>query len=259
MRIAAGPACLMRVRGGFPMIRAVLFDLDDTLFDHRHGARAALAAVRDGHAALAAVTMTELERRHSQVLEALHLRVLANEIGLDAARAERFRTLLEGVGVMGDPGAVDRAAAAYRQRYMESWQEVPGATTLLQALAGRVRLGIVSNNLTREQHEKLRFCGFDTWLDAIVISEEAGASKPDPAIFRVALERIGAGAGETVMIGDAWRADIAGARAAGLRAIWFNPWGRPRPDDWDEVGEIRSLDPSEVLPAIFTENEQPGR
>src|SRR6478609_957454 len=194
------------------MIRAVLFDLDDTLFDHRHGARAALAVVREGHAALAALEMAELERRHSQVLEALHLRVMANEIGLDAARAERFRTLLAGVGVTADSAAVDRAAAAYRQRYMESWQEVPGATALLEALAGRVRVGIVSNNLTREQHDKLRFCGFDRLVHTIVISEEAGAAKPDPAIFRVALDRIGCGPGETVMIGDAWRTDIAGAR-----------------------------------------------
>jgi len=259
MRIAAGPARPMRVRGGFRMIRAVLFDLDDTLFDHRRAAREALAAVRDGHAALARLEMAELERRHSEILEILHLRVLAKEIGLDEARLERFRTLLEGAGVTGDPAAVDGAAAAYRQRYIESWREVPGATALLRALAGRVRLGIVSNNLTREQHEKLRFCGFDALLDAIVISEEAGASKPDPAIFRVALDRIGVSARETVMIGDAWRADIAGARAAGLRAIWFNPAGKPRPDDWADVGEIRSLDPSEVLPAIFTAEEQAAR
>src|SRR5215207_3338998 len=191
MRITAGPARPIRVRGGFRMIRAVLFDLDDTLFDHRHGAREALAAVRDGHQALARLEMAELERRHSEVLEVLHLRVLAKDIGLDEARLERFRTLLEGAGVTDDADAVDRAAAAYRQRYIESWREVAGATALLRALAGRVRLGIVSNNLTREQHEKLHFCGFEALLDAIVISEEAGASKPDPAIFRVALDRLG--------------------------------------------------------------------
>jgi putative hydrolase of the HAD superfamily len=241
------------------MIRAVLFDLDDTLFDHRHGARAALGAVRDGHEALARLDMADLERRHSEVLEVLHLRVLAKEIGLDEARLERFRRLLEGAGVTGDAAAVDRAAAAYRQRYIESWREVPGASALLRTLAGRVRLGIVSNNLTREQHDKLHFCGFDALLDTVVISEEAGASKPDPAIFQLALDRIGTAASETVMIGDAWRADIAGARGAGLRAIWFNPAGRCRPDDWDDVGEIRSLDPSEVLPAIFGEDGEARR
>ncbi len=255
MPIAAGPTRPRRIPR---MIRAVLFDLDDTLFDHRHGACQALAAVRDGHEALRAVDPADLERRHSEILEVLHLRVLAKEIGLDEARLERFRRLLDSVGG-GDRAAVDRAAAAYRQRYVESWREVAGATALLRALAGRVRIGIVSNNLTREQHEKLRFCGFDTLVDAVVISEEAGASKPDPAIFGLALERIGATADETVMVGDAWRTDIAGARAAGLRAIWFNPAGRPRPDRWDDVGEIRSLDPPGLMAAIFGAAEEQGR
>ena len=255
MRIAAGPARPTRVRGGFRMIRAVLFDLDDTLFDHRHGAREALGAVRASHEALVRLDPADFERRHAEILEVLHLRVLAKEIGLDQARLERFRTLLEGAGIS-DPAAVERAAAAYRQCYMNSWREVPGASALLRALAGRVRIGIVSNNLTREQHDKLRFCGFDSLVDAIVISEEAGASKPDPAIFRVALERIAASAAETIMIGDAWRADIAGARAAGLRAIWFNPAGGPRPEPWDDVGEIRSLDPVEVFAAIAAAEEQ---
>jgi len=86
MRIAAGPARPTRVRGGFRMIRAVLFDLDDTLFDHRHGARQALAAVRTGHDALIRLDPADFERRHAEILEVLHLRVLAKEIGLDVKR-----------------------------------------------------------------------------------------------------------------------------------------------------------------------------
>lgn len=233
------------------MTRAVLLDLDDTLFDHRHGAREALAAVRDTHSCFAAIAPGDLDRHHSDVLEELHLRVISGELGLDAARRERFRRLLEAAG--GDAGseAVQAAAEVYRKRYMQSWREVAGAGALLRALRARARVGIVSNNLTREQHDKLRFCGFLEHLDAIVISEEAGVSKPDPGIFRIALERIGAGPHETVMIGDAWKTDIAGARAAGLRAIWFNPAGKPRPEPTTEVDEIRSLDPAEVLPVIF--------
>jgi HAD superfamily hydrolase (TIGR01549 family) len=238
------------------LTRGVLIDLDDTLFDHRHGARQALEAVRQGHPALAAVDPVELEHRHTEILEALHVRVLAKELGLDEARLERFRRLFERAGVSSDEveagSLVQRAAAAYRNRYMQSWREVPGATALLQALRTRARIAIVSNNLTREQHDKLRFCGFDRHLDAIVISEEAGASKPDGKIFRLALERIGVGAEEAVMIGDAWRADIEGSRSAGLRAIWFNPSGKPRPEPWPDVDEIRSLEPaSAVMCLVF--------
>jgi HAD superfamily hydrolase (TIGR01549 family) len=240
------------------VIRAVLLDLDDTLFDHRHGARQALAAVQASHQALALVDPVDLEHRHAQILEVLHLRVLAREIGLDEARHERFRRLLESAGVAGDDALVQQAAATYRERYMQSWREVQGATALLRALKARARVGVVSNNLAREQYDKLRACGFDAHLDAVVISEEAGVSKPDPAIFRIALQRIGVEAEHTVMIGDAWRADVAGARAAGLRAIWFNRSGKPRPEPWPDVDEIRALDPaSDVVSVIFGRDTPP--
>jgi HAD superfamily hydrolase (TIGR01549 family) len=238
------------------MIRAVLFDLDDTLFDHSHAARQALVAVRESHPALAAVDAAALEQRHAEILDALHLRVLAGEIGLDEARLERFRRLIEGAGLTADDAMVQHAAASYRTRYMESWQEVRGATLLLRALRTRARVGVVSNNLTREQQDKLQFCGFVPHLDAIVISEEAGVSKPDPAIFAIALRRVGVAADEAVMIGDAWRADVSGARAAGLRAIWFNRLGKPRPEPWPDVDEITTLDPAaDVLSVIFGRNE----
>ena len=145
---------------------------------------------------------------------------------------------------------------AYRTRYMQSWREVRGATALLHALKPQVRIGIVSNNLAREQHDKLRFCGFDRHLDAIVISEEAGVAKPDPAIFRQALERLSVDAAETVMIGDAWATDIAGARAAGVRAIWFNPHGTSRPEAWQDVEEIRALAPVPTVISVVFGNDK---
>jgi putative hydrolase of the HAD superfamily len=233
------------------VIRSVLFDLDDTLFDHGHAARQALEAVRDTHMSIAALAPGELERQHAEILEVLHLQVLRGTLGLDAARQERFRRLFLSAGVDADETLAAAAAAAYRARYMTSWREVAGATSLLRALRARVRVGIVSNNLTREQEDKLRFCGFDRLVDAVVISESAGVSKPDPEIFRMALAQLGTPATEAVMIGDAWNTDIAGARAAGMRAVWLNPHGRPRPEQADDVLEIRSLEPAEVLPAIF--------
>ena len=103
-------------------------------------------------------------------------------------------------------------------------EQRPSSTRCARASA----IGIVSNNLQREQEDKLRFCGFDSRVDAVVISEGAGVSKPDPAIFRIALTLLGCEPTEAVMIGDAWRTDIAGAIAAGIRPVWFNRTGAPR-------------------------------
>jgi HAD superfamily hydrolase (TIGR01549 family) len=242
-----------------PMIRAVLFDLDDTLFDHRHCARAALEALRTTHACFAAISATEFERTHGQLLEDLHARVLAGEIGLDDARVERFRRLFLAAGVEVSSDLARTAAAEYRRCYLRSWRTVEGAAPLLAALSERVPIGIVSNNLVAEQMEKIRHCGFDAYLSAIVISEEAGAAKPDPAIFRIAMERLSSDPQGTIMIGDSWPADIVGARAAGIRAIWFNRTSEAAPDPDAVVPELHSFTPiDDVLATILGTSEWNG-
>ena len=234
------------------MIRAVLFDLDDTLFDHYESARAALERVQSCHEGLGALSLDEIDRAHSRFLEELHREVVAGRIGLDDARRERFRRLLVVAGV--DPASelVQLAAATYRDQYLVARREMAGAAALLPMVRRRAKVGIVTNNLLEEQQDKLRHCGLDGFVDVLVVSEEAGTAKPDPAIFALALGRLGCDPHEAVMIGDSWSADVIGARAAGIRPIWFNRNGAPPPDGDETVAQIRSLEPPEaVLRVIF--------
>jgi HAD superfamily hydrolase (TIGR01509 family) len=223
------------------MLKAVLFDLDDTLFDHECCAREALAAVHESHECFRSATFADFERAHAGLLEELHVQVLAGELDLDAARVERFRRLIERTAAA-DCSPAD-AARVYRACYSRARRAISGAQPLLVALRPRVRIGIVSNNVLVEQREKMRLCGLDTLVDALVVSEEAGVSKPDPEIFRVALQRLNAAPDQSVMIGDSWTSDVAGARAAGIPAVWFNRAGRPSPDPDAGVYELRALEP----------------
>jgi putative hydrolase of the HAD superfamily len=230
---------------------AVLFDLDDTLFDHWACTRAALVSLREQFAALARVPPETLEEEHARLLEELHQEVLAGRLTVDEARIERFGRLLANAGDSAWRDAAAAAAAAYRGAYLEHWRPLDGALELLQALRGRVVTGVVTNNVASEQRLKIAACGFEPLLDAVVISEEVGVTKPDPRIFRIALEALGRPAAETVMVGDAWQNDIEGARNAGIRPVWFNRFGRPSPDP--VVTEIRVLRPTEaVLSLILT-------
>jgi putative hydrolase of the HAD superfamily len=237
------------------MINAVLFDLDDTLFDHHGCARDALTAVRDGHPCFGAVPFEELERAHARYLDELHREVMLGRLPLDVARRERFRRLFGAAGVTAADDLVDLAARTYRDRYREVRRAVRGVGALLPLVKARARIGVVSNNLLAEQQEKVAICGLDAFVDALVVSEEAGVAKPDPAIFRLALDRLGCRAGEAVMIGDSWPADVAGARAAGIRAIWFNRSGDAPPEDDRSIAELRALEPADaVLRTIFDAN-----
>lgn len=237
------------------MTKAVLFDLDDTLFDHQGCARDALAAVRDDHACFGAIPFADFERAHARHLEALHAEVMLGRVPLDDARRERFRRLFEGAGVTPGDDLVELAAATYRDRYRVARRAVPGGTALLALVKARARVGVISNNLLAEQRDKMTVCGLDVFVDALVVSEDAGVAKPDAGIFRLAIDRLGCRADEAVMVGDSWSADIAGARAAGIRAIWFNPSGEAPPEDDPSVAELRAFEPAAAaLRMIFDAN-----
>ena len=233
---------------------AVLFDLDDTLFDHWACTRAALASLCERYPSLRGVPAGGLEREHARLLEELHLHVLAGRMTVDEARVERFGRLLAFAGESAGGEAAAGAAAAYRGAYLGHWRPVEGALELLQAVHGRAATGVVTNNVASEQRQKIAACRFEQHLDAVVISEEAGVTKPDPRIFDIALERLGWPAAETVMLGDAWSTDIEGARAAGIRPVWFNRFGAASPDP--SVTEIHSLMPTSlVMSALFPSPE----
>ena len=238
------------------MARAVLFDLDDTLFDHRRSARAALQEVHGAHAA--GLDFAAFERQHGIFLEEMHVEVLAGRIGLDDARRERFRKVFQALGVTLDPAAVDAVASAYRSGYMSARRALHGAGALLAALRPHTRIAIVTNNLLEEQQDKLAYCGLAALVDVLIASEDVGVSKPDPAIFRIALERTGVDAAEAVMVGDSWANDIAGAHRAGIRAVWFNPERAAKPLEPAGVVEIHALEPAEaIVPLLLGDGGRP--
>ena len=229
------------------LLRGVLFDMDDTLFDHNHATVCATGAIHSEEAAFGCWTPEELRRRHSLMLELIHEDVLAGRLRIDEARRERFRRLLVDAGASG--ATLDRApglAKRYRTAYELGWRPVVGAVPLLAALKARgAVIGIVTNNVRSEQVIKLERCGLAPYVSALVTSEEAGIQKPDPRIFEMALEQLGLEAGETAMVGDVWRTDIAGAQAAGLLPLWFNWRGLPTPDP--AVIEVNSLTPADAV------------
>jgi HAD superfamily hydrolase (TIGR01549 family) len=230
--------------------KAVLFDLDDTLFDHRRSSRAALTEVHRVHGR--GTDLDAFEREHTLSLEVMHLEVLAGRMGLDDARRERFRRVFSALGISPDEAEVDAAASAYRSGYMVARRALDGAAELLLALRPHARIGIVTNNLLEEQRDKLAYCGLAECVDVLIASEDVGVSKPDRGIFDIALTRIGVSAGNAVMVGDAWVNDIAGAVNAGIRAIWFNPDRKPAPEDPAGVPEIHALAPAaDLLPLLL--------
>jgi putative hydrolase of the HAD superfamily len=104
------------------------------------------------------------------------------------------------------------------------------AEAFLEAVSGRYPLAIVTNGAGDTQREKLEVVGISARFDTVVISAEVGFAKPDPRIFRLALDALGVAAVDAWHIGDGLDTDVVGARAAGVRAVWVNRSGTPQPD-----------------------------
>jgi putative hydrolase of the HAD superfamily len=100
---------------------------------------------------------------------------------------------------------------------------VPFAKELLDYLYPKYPLTIVSNGFIEVQYKKLHSCRIEQYFSHVVLSEAAEALKPDKRIFEYALQLNNAIASETIMIGDSYESDIAGAQNAGIDQIYFNP------------------------------------
>lgn len=145
--------------------------------------------------------------------------------GPDAAARERAwwrdvvaATFREAAGGAAFPD-LDACFAALWSHYsgVRAWRPRPGARRLLADLAERgVARGVVSN-FDRRLPGLLRALGLPT--DAVVLPSDAGAAKPDPRIFQLALQRLGVPAAAALLVGDHPERDLAGARRAGLRAV----------------------------------------
>ena len=192
-------------------MKTVLFDLDDTLFDHRHSSRVALAALRQTNLVLQSKPLSEIEQVYHALLEHLHKKVLEGELTGKEALHERFQRLFHHFGERLSNARTEEIALTYRETYRVARRPVRGALELLERLSKEAKIGIVSNNLLEEQLVKLRFLRMDAYIDELVVSEETGVAKPDPKIFEIALVRLGGAPEKAVMVGDSFETDIRGA------------------------------------------------
>lgn len=218
-------------------IRLITFDLDDTLWDNRPVIMGAETAMRDwisAHAArLASQPVDYLGQTRSRLLEGEpSLRYRLSEL-----RRRTLRHALEGVGYAADE-AQHLAEGAF-QAMLEARHAITffaDTVTTLERLANQYQLGVITNG-----NADVRRLGLADYFSFILCAEELGVGKPDPKPFQEALSRSGMQAAQAVHIGDHPGDDIAGARAAGWRAVWFNPEDKAWAGDDEADAQIRSL------------------
>ena len=204
--------------------RHLFFDLDRTLWDFDKNSENALRQIF--HEEKLEARLGGFEHFHQQyIYQNAHLWKLygKGKIKKDELRYERFRVTLKHFKIQ-DENLVRRLSDAYVQISPLQTALFPEAIETLEALQQMgYQLHIITNGFQEVQFVKLENCGLRAFFDVIVCSEFIGKNKPDPAIFKYALNQANAKAEASVMIGDDYHVDVAGALRAGMQAIWFDP------------------------------------
>jgi putative hydrolase of the HAD superfamily len=118
-------------------------------------------------------------------------------------------------------GLAETLLRDYRAGFPSACVLFPDAVQTLSSLrASGLKLGLITNGSVRMQSRKLECLELSSMFDTILISDAEGISKPDPQIFHRALERLNVHPAHAAFVGDHPEVDVAGARAAGMKAIW---------------------------------------
>jgi putative hydrolase of the HAD superfamily len=194
-----------------PDARAVVFDLDDTLYAYR---RFVLSGFRE--------VARHLQRTRGADASGVFRRLASASRGPDRGRELQV--------IAADLGLTDRDLARLIEilRHHEPGMHLPRPSQrLLGALrAGGWRLGVLTNGAPEIQARKVRALGLSRHVDAVVYAAACGSGrgKPDPAAFAEVAGRLGVAPRRAVMVGDDEACDIAGATGAGMRAIRCAVW-----------------------------------
>jgi 2-haloalkanoic acid dehalogenase type II len=231
-------------------LKAVFFDLDDTLCDD---AGAWVISAR-GAAQIAVnlkviVNPQPLVDAFLQLSEVywMSLAPVTETRPLLDIRVSQWRAALEAVTGRIDDDLALALASDYGERRSREIKLFPDAISTLTVLRDYgVKLALITNGVRLTHVDKISYLGLDPLFDEILIADVVGHFKPDPMIFREALRRCDCEPDKAVMVGDHIRNDIGGAQAVGVSAYWFNPNGAQLgPAGPQPHGQIKTL--SELL------------
>lgn len=202
-------------------IKAILFDVDDTLYDRNLAQRKVLDLIIDQLPDV----FGSLEKEHilEAFLESDRISTADFNTGFpfEGLRDNRNRIFLRLIGVAEDyAGTITELYVKYSPTIKAP---VVGAVYTVKNLSKMFKVGVVSNGAPDVQYRKLETIGLRNLFSCIVLSEEIGSvRKPDPRIFQLALSTLHVKPSECLFVGDSYDNDVIGAKAVGMQACWLN-------------------------------------
>lgn len=205
--------------------RNIFIDLDDTLYDFSAASREAFVETYNllnynSYFSSFEQFMSLYEPRNKELWEIYG----RGEITKEELNRIRYSYPLECMGVY-DAELAARFCCEALGRIPTKKKLISGAVELLEYLYPKYPLYILSNGFKELQSHKMRSAGIDGYFKQLILSDDIGINKPRPELFRYALECAGALPEDSIMIGDMFETDIAGAAGVGIDQIFLNRKG----------------------------------
>jgi HAD superfamily hydrolase (TIGR01509 family) len=233
-------------------IKAVLFDVDDTLFDRKVAQKAVCNLIVEQMPRV--FKAFEMERIQEAFLKSdqISTDIFNSGAPSEGLRDKRSRLFLQLLGIGED--YVPAVTELYVRDYPLVNAAMDGAIQVVNKLSRKFRVGVISNGFPDVQYRKLETMGLYDLFSCIVLSEVISIRKPDPAIFHKAASLMHVKLEECLYVGDSYVNDVIGAKNAGMQACWLNPESIKPQDETVKADFIISR--LEELPALLRKYEQ---
>ncbi|MFF4900682.1 HAD family hydrolase [Streptomyces sp. NPDC001068] len=221
-------------------IRAVAWDVDDTLFDYTSADRDGMRAHLEAEGLLTGREGAEAALvRWREITDAQWARFSAGEVSFEGQRLDRVRVFL-GRALTDDEA--DAWFRRYRVHYEAAWTLFPDVLPALDVLAAGYRHAVLSNSSLHVQDHKLRALGVHDRFEVILCAAELGVSKPDAGAFRAACQALDLAPHQVAYVGDHPEIDGRGAADAGLLSVWLDRHGTgSAPAGGHRIGSLAEL------------------
>ncbi len=202
------------------MIKAVIFDVDDTLYTQRQPFDRAFEDLLEGKYE---VDCKELYKKFKYHNDKIYHHYMAGEWDIDQVSIYRMSKAMGeyGYDYCEEDCLKFQQAYSHYQKFLQPSDTVKDMLTYLQ---DKVTLGIITNGVPFHQRNKINTLGVSRWVpeEYILVSGETAYNKPDPRLFKVMEEKMGYDTEEYIYVGDSLLHDMQGAKAAGWTTIYMN-------------------------------------
>jgi len=213
-------------------IKAVIFDFDNTLGDR-------FEYCYQTYRCFVKTFLPEIDENSILFESMLQDLVLYDEYGNVGNKDQILRTFEQKYDVRINMSGKEFARWWIEHQYLFTVL-FPDAMDTVLKLKEKYKIGILTNGAHLAQWGKIEKSGLLPYMDAVLVSEDAGFTKPDIHIFQMMADKLGLKCEECVYVGDTFSLDIMGAYNSGMKPVWIWPSERAKPSDFD-VARIRNV------------------